>query len=198
MLARKVYDEQKSMQWPGLAQETTNICKALSIEDCNFTSMCKGKYVKLLQEALHKKNEEKLRILAKGKCERIISENYGRKDYIDKKNIYDVRNQYRTRFGLQAFAGNYSNDKRFAKTNWLCRCEEAREDEFHLASGHCKVFGDLTEIYSDLTSDEGLVQFFTAVLARRDQLDKYLQSPDGGAPTIVGANCIPSGFDKPV
>ena len=60
------------------------------------------------------------------------------------------------------------------------------------------MFGDLTEMYTDLTTDEGLVEFFTAVLTRRDQLDKYLQSPDGGATTIVGANCIPSGCDKPV
>ena len=58
-------------------------------------------------------------------------------------------------------------------------------------SGQCEVFGDLTEIYSDLTSDEGLVQFFNAVLARMDQLDQFLQTPDGGATTIVGANCIP-------
>ena len=197
-LAKRVYEEQKCNNWPGLAQETENICRALTIEDCNSTSMSKGKYVKILQEALHKKNEEMLRIFAKGKCERISSEKYGRKEYIEKKNIFEVRKTYRTRFGLQAFAGNYANDKRFAKTNWLCRCEEAREDELHLASGQCKVFGDLTEIYSDLTSDEGLVQFFTAVLERRDQLDKYLQTPDGGAPTIVGANCVPSGYNKPV
>lgn len=131
-----------------------------------------------------------MRIFVKGKCERISSETDGRKENIEKKNVFKFRNIYRTRFGLK--------DKRFAKTNWLCRCEEAREDELHLASGQCKVFGDLTEIYSDLTSDEGLVQFFTAVLERRDQLDKYLQTPDGGAPTIVGANCVPSGYNKPV
>ena len=59
------------------------------------------------------------------------------------------------------------NYKRFAKYNWLCRCEEAREDESHLVSGKCKVYGDLT-------SDDGLVQFFTAVLAKRDQLDNFL------------------------
>ena len=53
-LARQVYEEQKSMEWPGLALETANICKELSIEDCNLTSISKGKYVKILQEALHK------------------------------------------------------------------------------------------------------------------------------------------------
>ena len=43
-----------------------------------------------------------------------------------------------------------------------------------------EVFEDLTEIYSDLTSGKDLVQFFNAVLARRDQLDKFLQTLDGG------------------
>ena len=69
--------------------------------------------------------------------------------------MYDAKNQYRTRFGLQAFAGNYKNYKKFALSSWLCRCQEAREDESHRTS-------------------------------------------DGGATTIVGANCIPSGCDKPV
>ena len=140
--------------------------------------------------ALHKKNEEWLRILAKGKCERFIDEEYGRKDYISKKNIFDVRNQYRSRFGLLAFAGNYQNDKRFADTNWLCRCMKSREDESHLRSGYCNVYDDLVERFGDLNIDENLVQFFAAVLDRRDKLDKCLQTPDGGDTTIVGANCV--------
>ena len=53
----------------------------------------------------------------------------------------------------------------------------AKDDESHLVSGQCEMFGDL--------------HFFTAVLARRDQLDKFLETPDGGATTIVGANCHP-------
>ena len=40
-----------------------------------------------------------------------------KKDYISSKDIAHVRQQYRTRFGLQNFAGKYSNDNRFAKTN---------------------------------------------------------------------------------
>ena len=87
-LAKTVYEEQKSKKWPGLAQETANICRELGIEDCNFTLMSKGKYVKILQEALHKKNEEMLRIFAKGKCERTSSEKYGRKEYIEEKKYF--------------------------------------------------------------------------------------------------------------
>ena len=77
----------------------------LSIEDCNYTTVQKGKYCKILQDALHKKNEEKLRGLAKGKCERIRGETYGRKEYMDRKNIFDVRNHYRTRFGPYLLRG---------------------------------------------------------------------------------------------
>ena len=39
-------------------------------------------------------------------------------------------------------------------------------------SGQCKVYGDLSRKLSDLTDDDTLVQLFTEVLARRDQLDK--------------------------
>ena len=45
-------------------------------------------------------------MLARGKWERISTEEYGRKEYLNRKNIFDVRNHYRTRFGLNAFAGN--------------------------------------------------------------------------------------------
>ena len=41
-----------------------------------------------------------------------------------------------------------------------------------MLSGQCKVYGDLIEKYPDLTSDESLVQLFTDVLERRDQLDR--------------------------
>ena len=89
-----------------------------------------------------------------------------------KKNIFNVRQQYRSRFKMQLFAGNYSHDRRFKKSDWLCFCKEAREDETHLTSGQCKVYGDLCENFSDLTDDESLIQFFTEVLARRDMLEK--------------------------
>ena len=74
--------------------------------------------------------------------------------------------------GLQNFAGNYSNHNRFAKTNWQCRCLESRENEPHLTSGNCKVFGHLNERFGDLSDDENLVLFFKEVLATRDQMDE--------------------------
>ena len=36
-LAKKVYMEQKSLDWPGLVKETRDICSKLEIEDVNET-----------------------------------------------------------------------------------------------------------------------------------------------------------------
>ena len=119
-----------------------------------------------------------LQVFSTGRCERISREEYGRKEYIDKKNIQYIRQQYRSRFGLQPFAKNFLRDKRFSNTGGLCQCNEAREDESHLLSGQCKVFGDIAEGFSDFSNDESLIQLFAAVLARRDQLNEYTKILD--------------------
>ena len=106
------------------------------------------------------------------KCERIKNELYGKKDYLSKKNIYEARLQYKTRFGLLPFAGNYSNDRRFARTDWMCRCGTEREVEGHIVSGKCPVYGDLRGKFGDLNNDQNLVDFFREVLARRDELEE--------------------------
>ena len=134
-IASHIFKEQKSRQFPGLAMETKLICQNLNIRECNETLLDKTYYIKIGTQALHKQNEQMLRLLAQGKCERINSEEYGKKEYISSKDIKSVRQHYRTRFGLQNFAGNYSHDNRFAKTNWLCRCLESRENESHIISG---------------------------------------------------------------
>ena len=72
---------------------------------------------------------------------------------------------------MKPFAGNYSHDQRFRRSDWLCLCLESREDEAHLTSGQNTVYGDLALKYSNLTDDESLVEFFSEVLARRDQLE---------------------------
>ena len=53
---------------------------------------------------------------------------------------------------------------------------------------HCKVYNDLMEWVGDV--DKNLIQFFAALLERRNKLGKCLQAPDGGDTTIVGADCV--------
>ena len=174
-IARKIYEEQKEKNWPGLVAETEEICKKLKIESVNTTTQSKKNYRKIVTEACHKLNEERLRKEAenKVKCQRIMKEPYGRKKYIDGKIIQNVREQFRTRVGLQAFAGNYSHDKRFSKTQWKCRCENSIESEAHLMEGQCPVYGNIREKYEDLEkNDEDLIRLFNEILAMRDTLEE--------------------------
>ena len=171
-LAKQVYEEQKQRKWPGLAAETESICKELNIEDCNTSHMRKKEYLALLDRACHLKNEEILRSSAsEKKCERIKTEAYGRKNYTKNTTIQESRKWFKTRFGHLDFGGNYSHDRKFAKSNWLCRCKTDREEEGHIVSGKCNVYEDLRTQYGDLGEDENLVQYFQAVLDRRDKLE---------------------------
>lgn len=175
-LARKVYDEQKQNKWPGLVDETKQICEKLDIESVHTTKLSKSVYRKIVTRACHKENEKRLRKQTEGKpkCERIQKETYGKKEYLKNKNIYSARQMYRTRFGMQPFAGNYSHDRRFARSEWLCQCREAREEESHLLSGNCPVYGEIWAKYDKLDDDDNLVNFFNEVLNLRDELEENL------------------------
>ena len=172
-LAFKIYKEQKTHFLPGLAQETEFICKELSIEDCNNTTLSKTDYKTLLLNACHSKNEERLRLMAtETKCARITQEKYGKQKYFKNTTIEDTRNLFKTRFGLQKFAGNFTHDRQFSKTDWLCRCRNAIEEEGHIVSGSCEVYSDLRTQFGDLGEDRNLAEFFRAVLDRRDTLEE--------------------------
>ena len=47
-----------------------------------------------------------------------------------------------------------------------------REEESHITSGSCEVYGDLTDQFGDLSEDQNLVDFFRAVLDRREDLEE--------------------------
>ena len=60
---------------------------------------------------------------------------------------------------------------RIVQTSWICRCLEATEDENHLLSGNCDIYGNIRAKYDNLDDDENLVKFFNEILKRRDELD---------------------------
>ena len=91
----------------------------------------------------------------------------------------------KTRWGLQDFAGNYSHDRRFAKSNWLCRCKTDREEEGHIVSGRCEVYEDLRSQFGDLGEDENLVKYFQAVLDRRDSLEDEDRTRQSSTAAVV-------------
>ena len=73
---------------------------------------------------------------------------------------------------MQPFGGNYSHDRRFQRSNWLCACGEAREEEAHLVGGECPVYGDIREEFPDTLGDDILTDFFTLVLERRKEREE--------------------------
>ena len=170
-LAKKVYLEQVEKGYQGLAKETSKICKELHIEDCNTTKLSKAEYKSMLSQLLKVKDEANLREQAKEKtkCERIMKDKYGKKEYITQMKIGEVRKYFKTRVGLLPFANNYKNDKRFARTKWMCRCDEEKEDQSHIRS--CSIYSDITEKYPNVDDDENLVKYLHEVLTRRDLID---------------------------
>ena len=173
-LARRVYEEQKKHKWPGLATEAEKICKELMIEDVNVTHKSKKEFKEDAKRACVNKDEETLRRLAKKskKCDRIMEEAFGKKEYFTKQSIFKARKYFSTRVFMTRFAGNYSRDQKFKKSNWLCKCKVAREVEEHLTSTTCPIYSDIREKYADLTTDDELVAFFGEVLARREALEE--------------------------
>jgi hypothetical protein len=149
-IASMVYNEQKRNNWPGLAKETKLICEQLRINDINEASIDnKGDrvYRKYITQQCKSLDETRLRVLASGKekCKKIMKETFGRKTYMSAQKISEVRKYFYTRVKMQPFGGNYSKDRRFSRTEWMCRCTEEREEESHLLAGNCPVYGDLRE-----------------------------------------------------
>ena len=73
--------------------------------------------------------------------------------------------------------GHHSKDKKYAKSNWLCRCGE-KEDESHIRNGTCPLYSDIWKNFEKLDNDEDLVRFFSAVLERRSKLESMEMNED--------------------
>ena len=87
-LANRIWKEQKQYGWPGLAAEIKRITEVLGIEDVNKTELTKSAFRMQVTEACHRLNEERLReeMEGKRKCQKILADGYGRKEYFNKKN----------------------------------------------------------------------------------------------------------------
>ena len=182
-LARSIYEEQKEKKWPGLVKETSEICQKLGISNCNEDDLRKignKTYRKMLLDKCKEKDELELRKLAEGKtkCEKIMVERFGRKQYLSTNILSKARQIFKTRTKMQRFAANFPKDKKFASSNWLCRCQNEREQEDHLRSGQCQVYGDLKDKFPNLEDDGQLAKFFSAILERRSSLEEEDKSTE--------------------
>ena len=173
-LARRVYEVQKLNSWPGLAKEVSSICEALVIEDANNTKEDVKHYFKKLKEACRVRDEVDMKKAMTSMEKMVIlnNEDCKIKDYIKQKSINKVRDTFATRVMMLKFAGNYSHDERFRKSNWLCEaCDlQITEDQVHITQ--CSGYTDLKVSRDIEFNNDDLVSFYQDVLARRDEIDK--------------------------
>ena len=73
---------------------------------------------------------------------------------------------------MRLFAVNFSDDRDFAPTNWLCICKDSKEEKGNIRSGRYEVNGDLKTAFGDLNKNCNLVDFFSAFLDRRGKLEE--------------------------
>ena len=59
---------------------------------------------------------------------------------------------------------NYLQEKRFMKSNCLCKCGIERDEESHIMSCSCPDYGDIRN------NDTEIVNIFSEVLERMDSL----------------------------
>ena len=106
----------------------------------------------------------------KTKCKRLIESDYGKKEYVSKKKIEEVRNIFRTRCRMLPFAGNFRNDQKYAAYNWDCVCGSlVMEREEHIVE-ECVFYREIREKFGLLDDDEVLCNFFAEVLAKRNEI----------------------------
>ena len=169
-LASEIYREQVRNNWPGLAREVEDICEQLGIENVNETVLGKTQFSKLVDKAIVQKEDQMLKeeSVNMEKMKVIRADEWGLKEYVRTGHLYSVRSTWEVRAYMLRVAGNYSHHSRYLATGWLCQaCQlQVREDQDHLTS--CAGYEDLRE-GKDMDDDKVLVEFYTAVMRRREQ-----------------------------
>ena len=84
----------------------------------------------------------------------------------------------------QDFAGNYSHNRKLAKSDWLYRCKTDREEEGHIIRGQCSVYEDLRPQFGDLSE----VDYFQAVLDRREDLENEDRKRQSSTATVAASS----------
>ena len=157
----------------GLANEVAEICSKLDLEGIAACRLDSKQFRKIVTEKCHLENERRLREQTKEskKCKRIKEEKYEKRQYFEKSTLKNASKIFRTRFGMLDFAGNYKNIAKYKKTEGMCRCSQQKEQETHILSGKCEIYGDI-RLKHNISDDESLMKFFSEILQRREELEE--------------------------
>ena len=169
-LAKKIYTIQKENALPGLVKECEEHLIILGIfgDPALYT---KYQWKKLIKNKVHAKNKSDLLIQIKDykklEYEKIISEEYGMKAYINAMTVTRARMFFAIRTQMvRTVQYNYRNKPEYRENNYLCRCGE--EDRQSHLLGHCDVYSFCTEGL-DLSVPADLVTLFQRIINEREK-----------------------------
>ena len=176
-LASEVWTLQKTLGIPGLYTEVTEYMVELGLEKLD-------KYTKLqwksavnaaIEDKNHKNLLESIKSYKKLDHRELSKESYGTKGYILEMPLSKARTRMRIRANMvNSIKFNFQSDPKFTTDNWQCSCGMI-ESQRHIQNS-CEEYDDLRQLHN-LDTDEGLVEFFDAVLLRRQE-EEHQGEPD--------------------
>ena len=170
-LGNEVWNTLKHLNLPGLYKETRELMSDLGIDSMrNYSKhQWKTKVNSAVDEANHKSLLNQIKTYKKLNYDELTKEEYEVKDYINKLPLAKSRTfmHYRAKM-LKGFKMNFQSDPIFEKENFKCVCGRISSQNHALNS--CDLYEDLLDIH-DTESTEGLIDFFDAVLQRKQEED---------------------------
>ena len=172
-LAKEIFEEQKRNKFPGLVTECEIKAKELGISnELENMNVRKVEFKNIVKSAVHKKNEELLRLEMKkySKLKDLVGDDYCKKEYLKDLSVQEARVKFRTRCYMTELAFNFRNKPEYANNCWMCQsCFMAVDTFSHVK--WCVAHEDLRE-GRDLSRDKDLVCYISEVMNRRQKKDK--------------------------
>jgi hypothetical protein len=169
-LSRKIMEQQKMNNWPGLAMEIKEICKQLTIPDLNENTLTAGQ----IKTAVYDHHDRKL-VEDVGKCKKMMehkNDNFSKvQDYMTGKSVDSCRLAFRIRCELvKEIKGNFKDKYRRKGGADAILCDDCNRKEIQTQS-HCLVCPHWEEIRRGLPLDklEGMVIFFQRMLQEKSR-----------------------------
>ena len=162
VLAKKVWEQQKTRNWPGLVAEGQAIFKELGLDEEGMQECSKSEWRMKGGEACAAKDEKFMleEIRSKSKLEEIKNEGVGIKPYMGLKPLNQVRDLFRIRTCMvKGFKANFGHKEAVCE-----ECGGKTDTQSHAME--CPGYEDMREGL-DLNQDIDLVKYFRNVLKRR-------------------------------
>ena len=176
-LANQVWILQKTHGLPGLFQEVSEFMVELGLD--NLTNYNKQQWKVAVNSAIDERNHNELlntiKSYKKLSFADLSKETYEIKEYVKSLPLSKARTRMRIRSKMvKTVKFNFQSDPEFARDNWQCFCGMI-DSQKHIEQT-CELYEDLRLLHN-LDTDEGLVDYFDAVLLRRQE-DEHQEEPE--------------------